>query len=171
MSAMAKTSPNKASLTERIRIYELLKTIIVKADDDSDLCEYVDNWTDKAVAATAGAQMKLEVSSHTVASIRKEMFGDLRRGGRLPKADTSLLEKQLAQLEDKVARITDLEVQIDHALGKIKALDAVVAGKGQTLIDYLRRLNGHDKAITSIDEDIRALKNDLSKLKLQGKFR
>lgn len=83
---------SKASTTDIIRIYELLKDVIVREDDGG--VYYKEEWSDQRVADQLG------VKKHTVMRVRVENFG---------KIFTSAAEQENAALR---ARIAELEAQL-----------------------------------------------------------
>lgn len=108
-----------ASLKDRITINDFLKGKIEKGADG--LVTYKDGFSDQAVVDALQGKTDGKITLQNVAGVRKEMYGDLRRGGSIPIEPLRQQVVQLTQIvhalqtdfKTAVAKITSLENQIN----------------------------------------------------------
>jgi hypothetical protein len=85
---------------ERVQVLDLLKEVCEKTPDQFAL--YKDNWDDEAVAK------KLGVTVSNVGSIRREMFGEIKRTLKAKVEDRlAELELRLTKVEEGLERLID----------------------------------------------------------------
>ena len=89
---------HRASITDKIMVHEKLKEVL--ETEDNGFCHYKPGWDDYRIARGINGG----ISHHTVAHVRKEMFGQLRgrEGGRVKNS------KKFAELNARITKLEDM---------------------------------------------------------------
>lgn len=159
---VAPKSTAKASLSERIRIYEKLKEPDVLKVIDHEYVEYMPGWNDLTVAKFIGPK----VSTQMVEAVRREMFGRIRAPAKVqtdpaPSEEAVKLRAEVDQLKacwnaqgmvlERIgARLTELEKHVP-TLGRYR--DA----------DLIRRME-------AVEVENNKLRTEIAAVKLKQKF-
>lgn len=89
----------KASFAERLAIHEFLKGVIRRNADGT--VTYTNDFTDEKVADTLSVNRDRPIKERSVAGVRNEMFGPVRRISS-PYDRLAELESRIAALEERL---------------------------------------------------------------------
>ena len=120
----------RASLTDRVKAYEMMKPHIVKHEDGT--CSYIAGWDDKRISAAISG-----ITVGGVEHVRREMFGQLRSGTtHTSKRANERIDELWTTVKDVSERLAVME---GHVLRLIKEFGLDNKPNGTVLDDKFRR--------------------------------
>lgn len=177
-----KPGMQKASLKQRIAIYELMKGEDVVRKIDDQMCEYLNGWNDNKVAQAVGGG----VTAAMVDSVRREMFGRVRNirsdaGG----VDTAEVAELRARMDEMQRKLDEYVTQASRLISTLEITNSNltrVSAENDRLRGRLLTLENDNKAIgkyhnadilarmNAAEADLKAQRNELAALRLKLKF-